>query len=333
MLVTYLSLKKFDRVRAVTALLCVLFALSPPEILAQKVGTTSMQFLKITPDARIAAMGGTAAVGSPTANAIFSNPAGLADVDGLDVRLSYVDWFVDINVSAVAIAYPVRGLGTLALEVTHMSMGSIEETTVDQLGFDGDAYNPGLTGQTFTPSSSAIGLAYSRFLTSQFSFGATVKYAREDLGRAAASKILFDGGLQYNTGYRSVTVSAGVRHFGGDLTFVNEAYPPPQAFYLGLSSYLFASDASLVGDLGRQTLRVAAEITHPRDAGQQYNLGAEYGFGDLLFLRGGYRLQYDEEGPTFGGGIHLRGVQLDYAFNDFGDKLQAVHRFSVGVAL
>lgn len=299
---------------------------------AQKVGTTSMQFLKITPDARISAMAGAASIGTRTANAVHGNPAGLADIAGLDVRLSYVDWFVDVEVSSAALAYSFRW-GTVALQVTQMSMGDIEETTAEDLGFQGSEYNPGLSGSTFAPSSGALGLSYSRSLTDQFNFGVSAKVVREDLGRADASAVLFDGGLLYQTGYRSLVVSAGVRHFGGDVTFVNEAYPPPQTFYLGLASYLFAPDAALLGTISRQTLRIAGEITHPRDAGQQYNLGAEYSFNEMLFLRGGYRLQYDVQGLTFGGGISIRGVQLDYAFNDFGERLRPVHRFTLGVAL
>ena len=314
-------------------LLIAVWMLMPSYALGQKVGTTSMQFLKIMPDARMAAMGGTASLVQPSANAVFVNPAGLASVDDFDVRFSYVDWFVDINVSAASVAYAFDRVGTVALNVTYMGMGEIEETRVDQLGFQGDTYNSGLTGATFSPSSAALGLSYGRFLTSQFSFGVSAKYVREDLGRAAASQVLFDGGLLYRTGYRSVTVSAGVRHFGGDVTFVNEAYPAPQEFYLGISSSVFAPESSLLGDFGGQTLRMAAEITHPRDAGQQYNLGAEYGFRDVFFLRGGYRLRYDTQGLTLGAGIALRGAQLDYAFGSFDEQLQSVHRFTLGVAL
>ena len=63
------------------------------------------------------------------------------------------------------------------------------------------------------------------------------------------------------------------------------------------------------------------------------HVAAEYGFGNLAYLRGGYRFNYDEEGLTAGGGLHLKrdryGISVDYAYIDFG-RLSAVHVVTVG---
>jgi len=68
------------------------------------------------------------------------------------------------------------------------------------------------------------------------------------------------------------------------------------------------------------------------------NLGFEYGFKELFFLRGGYRnlfLRDGEEGPTFGAGFSHRfpggfQINIDYAYADFG-RLENAQRFSLGL--
>ena len=59
----------------------------------------------------------------------------------------------------------------------------------------------------------------------------------------------------------------------------------------------------------------------------------EYAFRDLLYLRAGYKLNFDEEGLTYGFGLAYSGIRIDYSYSDFGEFLNAVHRFSVGFGL
>ena len=61
---------------------------------------------------------------------------------------------------------------------------------------------------------------------------------------------------------------------------------------------------------------------------------AEYGFNKMLFLRGGYRSGYDEEGLTFGGGLSYSlsnmTVNIDYAYLDYG-RLGNTSVMSIGL--
>ncbi|TFG94392.1 MAG: hypothetical protein E4H13_14940 [Calditrichales bacterium] len=82
-----------------------------------------------------------------------------------------------------------------------------------------------------------------------------------------------------------------------------------------------------------QTLLVAVDMIQPRDYDQQYNIGVEYGFKNILFLRGGYKLNYDEESFSLGFGLMYKNYRIDYAFSDFGDFLDSVHRFSFGFTI
>ncbi len=308
------------------------------EVSGNKVGTTSFQFLKIVPDARSTAMGEASASIVNTAEAVFHNPAGLIYVENLDVSFSYVDWLLDIKYSAFSAAYRFSYFGTFGFQLVYGDIGDIEETRVDGLGFVGKSYNPGLTGRTFSPNSLVAGLTYARGLTEKFSFGITAKYVSEKLAPglgledASAAAILFDGGILYDTGFRSIKLGLSVRHFGGDIKFYAEKYPPPQTFNVSISSYLIGING-LFTNISDQKLLFAFDMIQPRDYGQQYNTGLEYSFKDMFFLRTGYKMNYDEEGFTYGFGVRLTGIRVDYSFGDFGKYLDSVHRFSLSFSM
>ncbi|UCH11189.1 MAG: hypothetical protein JSU61_04685, partial [Fidelibacterota bacterium] len=149
----------------------------------------------------------------------------------------------------------------------------------------------------------------------------------------STSTLMFDAGILYWTGYRSLRIAAAVRHFGPEVEYIDENFPLPQTFNLGIAGYLIAPQNSLLISSPSQSLLVAFDLVHPRDFDQQYNMGLEYSFGELVFIRGGYKLNYDTAGLCLGAGLRLRGISVDYSFNDYGKYLDAVHRFTIGASL
>lgn len=319
----------------------------------EKVGTTSFQFLKVMTSARYTAMGEAASTIALNSQAVFFNPAGLSYVQGIDVSADYLDWFLDISHMSISAAMNVPGIGTFGVQGLMTDVGEIRVTSVDALGFVGDKYL-GYTGEVIKPGAMVFGLSFARQLTEKFSFGLTAKYAREDLGVRATGNIMFDAGLIYDTGFRSVKIATTIRHFGPDVKYFDEetitrydsendtsfsqlytgkAYPLPQTFNIGISGYLISSGENLLMDSESHSLLVAFDMVQPRDFDQQYNIGLEYGFGQTLFLRGGYKLNYDSESFSLGFGVAYSDIRIDYAYSDFGDYLDSVHRFSIGFAM
>ena len=88
-------------------------------------------------------------------------------------------------------------------------------------------------------------------------------------------------------------------------------------------------------DMGpKSVLTLTTELKHPNDNIRQGAIGAEWGFSEQFFLRGGYKFNYDEEGLALGGGLSTKVsnstcLVVDYAWQDFG-RLQSTQRFSVG---
>lgn len=308
----------------------------------EKVGTTSFQFLKIMADARATAMGEAYAAAVDKSDAVFWNPGALTKVEGSDVTFSYLDYFLDVRHFSIGAAFNLGGFGTIGFQGMVVDIGEVEVTRVSSLGFIGEDYNPGLTGETIHPNAVVAGVSFAKKLTDKFSFGLTAKYVREDMDFQSSygsvednyyhrkSTFVFDGGLLYETGFRTLQLAAVVRHFGPEVKYVDEGYPLPQTFDIGLSSYLFGPDESWFFSSGTQKLLVTFDMLQPRDYGQQYNAGLEYSFQDIIQLRAGYKMNYDEEGLTLGFGLNYSGYRIDYSFNDFGDYLDSVHRFTIG---
>jgi hypothetical protein len=186
-----------------------------------------------------------------------------------------------------------------------------------------------------------IGLSYARSLTEKFSFGLSSKYAREDMIKADADGILFDFGLVFKTGYRSIQISSVIRNFGPEISFSDndvstnnsdfESYPPPQTLAIGVSTFLIAPENSLFFLSRNQHLRVAIDIIGPRDYDQQYNTGMEWGYEELLFIRTGYKFNYDTQGISFGVGVGFNNFRGDYSYASYGNYLSKIHRISVGM--
>jgi len=323
---------------------------------AQKVGTSSYQFLKVMPTAKATGMGDAFASLSWGADAVFWNPAGLSSVKSQEFSSTMTLWIFETKQTAISYAHNVDGIGTFALQFQYVDYGSIEETRVDQLQFVGSGdqmiYNPGLTGRTFSPKAYVLGLSYGANLTDHFSTGLTVKYVKESLFSESTVQVatstgsesyntnsntfLFDFGMLYKTGYKSVQLGASIQNFGSQIKVAKESYPAPMTFRLGVSGNLMGKDALFViNDDNRLTL--SYDIMQPNDYAQQMHFGLEYSFNEQIALRAGYKNNYDNEKLSFGMGVNSTisgyNIGVDYSFAGMGEFLGNVHRISLGVKL
>lgn len=320
---------------------------------AQKVGSTSMQFLKVMPSARATALGEAYTVWATGAEAIFWNPAGLARLDNMEFSTTYVDWLFDAQQGALSYALAIRGFGAIGLQVQYVDFGEFEETT-NERPYINDPDNPGITGRTFTPFSFLVGISYARYMTDKFSVGMSVKYAHESLFdgqkvtaqvrqgvfeevKTWASGLLFDFGIRYNTGYRSIYIGSSVQNFGADVKYAKESNPVPLLFRFGIGADVMGPNALLYPGVENSRLSVAFDIFHPNDYAQQIHAGAEYEFAGSFALRAGYKFNYDFDGLTLGAGLKhaIAGLQMavDYSYGDMGTYLGHIQRISLGITV
>lgn len=307
-----------------------------------KVGSAGAQFLKIGVGSKYQGMGEAA---SAIVNDVYStywNPAGLVGIDNATVGFTNVNYVLDISLNYVAFAKRFEGVGVFGLSATVLSMGGQEITDFEHQ--DG-------TGKTYDASSYCLGLSYARQLTTKFAFGGTVKYVAEKIHLEEANGIAFDFGTILNTGFRSLRMGMAISNMGQEMQFsgpdLEVGYDPengdganqPVGAYLKTTPYdlplVFRIGLAYDVELGPSTsVTLATELKHPSDNVEQGAFGAEVGFMDKYFLRGGYKINYDEESFSFGGGLstsvtNSSRLVIDYSWQDFG-RLESTQRFSIG---
>jgi hypothetical protein len=317
--------------------------------LSQKVGSTSMQFLKVMPCARATAMGDAYSVLASGAEAVFWNPAGVAYIENQELSLTYLQWIFDTRQGALSYAVSLGSYGALGVQVQYVDYGEMEEA-VWVWPYTGNE-QPGLTGRTFRPYAYVVGLSYADRLTEKFSTGISVKYGYESLynGQTISATdnvgnpvtvntwgkgLIFDFGLNYYTGFHTVRIAASMQNFGADVQYASERSPMPLALRVGIAADLMGDNALLIST-EESRLGVAFDLFQPNDYGQQAHLGVEYVVASTVALRAGYKFNYDADGFTAGGGIKqtLGSMKLsfDYSFAALQHNLGNVHRISLGV--
>lgn len=287
----------------------------------EKVGTLGGQSLKIGVGARAAAMGDAYVALSDDATAVYWNPAGIARMSGQSISLNHTSWPANILFDQAAYVFNIKWIpGMLGVNVRALTMSrDIVRTT----------YLPEGTGDTFDAGEWAYGLSYARALTDKFSAGFSVNYIQTGLDDVKGSSTTFDFGTLYDVGVMGAKIGMSIQNIGSDMTFIDEKVKMPVYFRVGGSF-----DVMQQGD---NRLIAAAEFTHPPDNSEKLNVGAEYGFHDYLFLRGGYKLNYDTQGLTAGFGVKFpltivksSVARLDYAYQDM-NFLGTTHRVSLNV--
>jgi len=314
----------------------------------ERVGQAGWQFLKIPASAREAAIGGIkAGLAGSNVGVVFNNPAELVFADGLQFSFTDNSWFADIHNQAVAVSKNFPKIGWFGISANYVDYGDMIRTDIVQQvspypDVTGTEYVDKLVSTglgTFTANDMAIGLSYARQVTDRLSFGGTVRYLRSKIDDLTMDNFSIDVGTIFYTGIKSLRIAMLARNFGPDSRFFefNEKINRtpvniklPTQFRFGI-----AYDVLEHTDDSPHLLTVALEGVHPNDGPEKLNTGVEYSLMNLLFLRGGYRFNYDEEGLTLGGGVNVNmgmNFTVDYAYLDFG-RLEQVHMFSLVLGL
>ncbi|MFZ4619193.1 MAG: PorV/PorQ family protein [Bacteroidota bacterium] len=314
-----------------------------------KVGTSAAQFLKIGVGARSSAMGDAAAATSTSVDALYWNPAGLSLIQTISLSVSHNQWFADISHNYIGLAVPVTASDVLGISVVGLSAPEQEVTTIEQ---------PEGTGVFYQVSDLAVGLTYSRILTDRFSVGFTAKYIQQNAYNESANTLAIDVGTRLQTGFHGMVIAMAVTNFGGNLklegrdlistsdvnrnlsgdynpssNLTTEQWSLPLNFRVGIAlDVVGKGDPFFLSDEHRVTL--AIDANHPNDNTERANIGLEYGWNETIFLRSGYKVNYDAERWTFGAGVNVNIADehftLDYALVDY-NNLGKVTRFSVGM--
>jgi hypothetical protein len=304
-----------------------------------KAGRTSLQFLKIGIGARSVAMGEACIANVSGVNAVFWNPAAIANIDGGEAGFNYARWIGDLNLMAGAVAYNWERVGAFSINFVGLDYGDIEEalTTSTTGGLDTR------TGSIFSGNDLAIGFSYARKFTEQLSIGLSLKYLREELFTYNTSLFSFDIGSYYDTRWKGIKLAMTAQNFSKQARFLEtkedfeQEYELPLVFRIGWSIDLLGGENLFFGgNPESHKLSLNMDAVHTNDYAERLHLGVEYWLFNKFALRAGYRFNYDEGNLSVGAGLNYpvgsMNLRVDYAYVDY-DFLDATHRVSIIIGL
>lgn len=318
-----------------------------------KVGAAGAQFLKIGVGARATGMAGAFTAVANDVTSLYWNVAGIGDIKGISANVSYTQWFAGFSHNFAAAVIPLGSNYRAGLSFTSFNSSNIPITTVNaEKG----------TGGFYTVSDFAIGASFGGYITQQFSFGATMRYNSNTFSTLSAEGLSFDLGTLYRSGYKGLSFGFSIQNLGGlqkytgqdlnttiklidqlnsakvETQLLTNSHNIPLTFRAGATVDMMSiiEDTESTPSDADDKLIVAADFVTLSDTPEQFAIGAEYTFMNLLSVRGGYRMGHD----TFGlaGGVGLQYIsgdfqgQLDYSINPV-TNIGLVNRISLSLKM
>jgi len=299
---------------------------------SSSIGTATAQFLEVNLNTQNMGMGNASTSIITGSASMLINPAGLAELgrgsNDYDSYFSFVNWPAEITFASANLGFSLGKIGVLGINSVFANYGDEILTT---------AANPMGDG-TFSMSSYAVGLTFSRYLTDKFSFGLNVKMVGESFDRSNYSQLAYDLGTLYRTGYRNLNIGMSVLHFSNEAKFSGkffdysasstdssdyETWPLPMTFRTGLSMDIYSRS--------QLTISAAFDMIHTNNSSEKYGLGTELLWMQRIVIRAGYQFGTDIEGISAGLGLKISDLmQIDYAFNAM-EYLGGRHRFGIKI--
>jgi hypothetical protein len=287
-------------------------------LMAQSVGTTSFEFLKIQYSARGAALAGNLVAVKGDVNSLFYNPATLSGIDSRQWTINYVDHLLDFQGGNLAYLTRAGSLGNLGIGLIYFNYGDFEET--DEFGER--------TGRTFGASEFAAAVSLSNLLGANFDYGVNLKFIYSSLESFSASGLAVDAGIIYTIpSVNNLVVGLSLSNLG----FTIDNYTPetdetlPIYLRFGVTKRLEHLPLMVAGSFNDMTL----DTGEFWDLFKRFSLAGEFDVSKVIKLRLGYDNEVNRDvkplgGRTFAGvtaglGIEWNKFRLDYSYSSYSD--------------
>lgn len=271
-----------------------------------RAGSAGSTDLLINPWARSSGLGGSNSAFVKGLESEFLNIAGLSYTQKTEILFSHSRWLAGsgIGINAFGVAQNLgKTRGVVGLSVTALDSGPIQETTVNQ---------PEGTGSTYSVSNLNIAISYARNFSSKISGGITIRIINQNISNVSAAGVSIDAGIMYRATIGKRELDKDNLHFGIALRNIG---PRMTATGDGLTvQYTSPIHGSLVSvqqrsaefelpalmNIGigyiyrinkKHNLDFSFNFTTNSFTRDQFILGMEYNFNDMLQIRGGYAFE------------------------------------------
>jgi hypothetical protein len=303
-----------------------------------KLAQSTMNFLLVSVSPKASAMGEAYSAFGTGADAMFYNPAGMAEMNtNFSAAVNFTQWIADINYYAGAISWKIGNYGVVGINVLSVDYGTILGTSLDlQKGYVDN-------GALSNVGAYSFGLSYAKEISNTFMVGGNIRYVGQDLGvnnfvdgtssTNDATKLTFDIGVKYYTLFKDFRFGMAIRNFSSDITRELDPEQLPLTFTMGgaLDLLDFVNEKHDKGT----SLTFAVDFLHPNNYSERVDMGLEYRVLGILALRGGYQTNRDIQSWSAGVGFNasVGGTtwEVNYSFSKM-DIFSNVNRFSLEAA-
>ncbi len=268
-------------------------------------GTAGASELLINPWARSTGWGGVNYANIRGIESMFSNVAGLAFVNNIEVAYTNTILYggksglnSGASMNTFGLGVRVFEAGVLGVYVSTMSFGDLPVTTYDspEIGANG----------TFSPNYMNINVAYAHSFTNTIHGGVVFKLATETTDNVSGSGFAIDAGIQYVTGENDeLKFGISLKNWGPSMKHGGTGHSLVMTNHAGNSFTVETRSAEMelptclnIGlsydfliEKWSQRLTVAGSFTSNAFLRDNFALGLEYGLLNILQLRAGYVFQ------------------------------------------
>jgi len=271
-------------------------------------GKSGFQFLKLPVSPGLAAMANTGEMFHSSPLTIFHHPAAFKWQRGTTIAFSQTQWLVDTHMYNIAYRN-VTLARSFGIGVVYMDHGK----------FDKRVENGDLVGNYY-PMDLRATANYAFRLTPNIHLGANLNLLYEKIDTFSALGFSTDIGYVYLTPIRNTAFDFAVKNIGSSSKMDSEKIELPFIAEAGFSTGFDPNEFFAVYP--------SFKIAYMNDYDNLIPaIGVKTEIYDMLFLRAGYKVNYNEEDFSAGFGIHLNKINIDYSY--LNSDISSIHMFGV----
>lgn len=306
--------------------LITLFTLFFTTTYSQDTGS-GLDFLNIGPSARSLSISQATTATATGPTSIYSNPALLALEPISSAEANYTVWISNVNNQFAAFNYR-KNQTAYALAVFNSGSDGFEARVT-----------PGASAGVFSVGYLSIAGAIARQM-GPFSFGVTAQYLREEVFQFRANGFAFTGGVSAQLFEERVTAGLSVNNFGDMESLDDQSTKLPSSINAGVLIDLIEFTTtglndlpiliSFLADWKKPLESEAVSVAFDSDSTDDFiSLALSVNAGDLLYLQSGYRFGPTERPLSFGLGLSIDPIRVNYAIVPFSTGFGTVHSFGM----
>ncbi|MCL2063935.1 MAG: PorV/PorQ family protein [Candidatus Cloacimonetes bacterium] len=278
----------------------------------EEAGTTGFAFMKMNYSARALGMGNAFTALSNDGDAVFFNPAGLAQGNDMHIKTSYKNYIEGLNGGSIVFVTNYGDNWRIAPFLNFLASDEIPKMIEINLG---EGHQIG----TFNTFSVVAGAGFAKTFNEHFDLGFNLKYFYESLDTYSASAVAGDLAVLHTTTNENLKIGAVLRNLGVQTShYTEENYDEgmPLTVVVG-ASYKFGEKGFLNFDLVR-----------PLDNDFYGRLGLEFYYNTYFTVRAGLDTRMNDyrtdekldylSGLTFGLGFNWNKYVVDYGISSMG---------------